>query len=65
VQEAVSAYTLGAAASIGQAHQQGRIAPGYLADLIAIDRDIFTIDPGEIADTQVELTMVGGRVVLG
>lgn len=65
VAEAVHAYTLGAAAAIGQAHQQGRIAPGYLADLIAIDRDIFTCDPAAIAATKVEMTIVGGEVVHG
>lgn len=65
VAEAVRAYTLDAAAAIGQAHQQGRIAPGYLADLIALDRDIFTCDPAAIAGVQVEMTMVGGRVAAG
>ncbi len=65
VADAVHAYTLGPAAAIGQAHQQGRIAPGYLADLIAIDRDIFRSDPAAIAETTVEMTMVGGKVVYG
>lgn len=63
VQEAVWAYTLGATAAIGQARRQGRIAPGYLADMIVLDRDIFTCTPAEIAGTQVEMTILGGRIV--
>ncbi|HEY54580.1 MAG TPA: amidohydrolase [Caldilineae bacterium] len=63
VVEAVEAYTLGAARAIGQSHQQGRIAPGYLADFIVLDRDIFTCDPAEIRDVQVEMTILGGEIV--
>jgi predicted amidohydrolase YtcJ len=42
---------------------EGSIEPGKLADLIMVDRNIFEIDPREIAKTEVVLTMVGGRVV--
>jgi predicted amidohydrolase YtcJ len=63
VEEAVRAYTLGPAQAIGQAHQQGRIAPGYLADLILLDRDIFAIPAPELPHTRVLLTLLGGRVV--
>jgi predicted amidohydrolase YtcJ len=63
VAEAVEAYTLGAARAIGQSHQQGRIAPGYLADFVVLDRDIFTCDPAEVRDTQVEMTILGGEIV--
>ncbi len=63
VQEAVWAYTLGPAAAIGQAHQQGRLAPGYLADLILLDRDIFTIPPDDLPHTRVLLTLLGGEPV--
>ncbi len=63
VTEAVHAYTRGPAIAIGQAHQQGCIAPGYLADLIVLDRDIFTCDPAAIAETKVKMTIVGGKIV--
>ncbi|MCO6453090.1 MAG: amidohydrolase [Caldilineales bacterium] len=65
VAESVRAYTVDAAATIGQAHQQGRIAPGYLADVIVLDRDIFTCAPDEIANAAVEMTVIGGRIVHG
>lgn len=41
----------------------GRIAPGYLADLVVLGEDLWSIDPSGIAETPVWLTMVDGRVV--
>ncbi len=63
VAEAVESYTLGPAIAIGQEHQQGRLAPGYLADMVVLDRDIFSIPPQEIAKTRVTMTIVGGEIV--
>ena len=63
VAAAVEAYTLGPAIAIGQAHQQGRLAPGYLADFVVLDRDIFIISPQEIANAQATMTVVGGEIV--
>jgi predicted amidohydrolase YtcJ len=39
------------------------IKPGFLADLVVLDRNIFTIDPRRIFDTQVAMTVVNGEVV--
>jgi predicted amidohydrolase YtcJ len=63
VEESVRAYTIGPAIAIGQAHQQGRLAPGYLADLILLDRDIFAVPLGDLPDTRVLLTLLGGKIV--
>ena len=63
VEESVWAYTLGPAIAIGQAHQQGRLAPGYLADLILLDRNIFTISAAELPETRVLLTLLHGSIV--
>ncbi len=63
VAEAVWGYTMGPAHASGQVSQQGSLTPGKLADLIALDRDIFTIPPEEIPDTQVWLTVFDGQVV--
>ncbi len=41
----------------------GTLAPGMLADLALIDRDITRVPPETIRDAKVMLTMVGGRVV--
>lgn len=45
--------------------RRGRIAPGYLADLIVPDRDFFSCPEDDIPDITSELTMVGGKVVYG
>lgn len=63
VAEAVTGYTLGAAYAECWEDQIGSITPGKWADFILPDRDIFEIDPMQIVQTQVRLTVVGGEVV--
>jgi len=43
--------------------RRGRIAAGYLADLVVPDRDFFACAEGDIPDITSDLTMVGGRIV--
>ena len=63
VEETVRAYTAGSAYAEFQEHVKGTIAPGKLADLVLLSRDIFKIDAKEIENVKVVLTMVDGRVV--
>lgn len=49
----------------GDEGRRGRIAPGYLADLIVPDADYFTVPEAQISHLASDLTMVGGRVVWG
>jgi predicted amidohydrolase YtcJ len=42
---------------------KGSITAGKLADLVLLSQDIFKIDPKEIENVKVVLTMVDGRVV--
>ena len=65
VAEAVHGFTLGAAYASYDENRKGSLTPGKLADLIVLDRDIFEIDPMEIAETQVLATMVDGQLVAG
>jgi hypothetical protein len=60
VQEALEAYTLGAAYASGTEDHSGKLAAGYLADMVMLDRDPFGIAPDEIHDLKVMGTMVGG-----
>jgi len=60
VEQAVRAYTAGAAFASGEEALKGRLAPGYLADCVVLDRDIFLGPPMEILDTRVEATFVAG-----
>jgi hypothetical protein len=63
VAEAVAGYTLGPAYASGQLDRLGSIAPGKLADVVVLDRDIFAVPPAEIAGTQPALTIFDGAVV--
>ncbi|MBN1564091.1 MAG: amidohydrolase [Anaerolineae bacterium] len=54
------AFTQGPAYAAGMEHDLGMLAPGFLADLVVLDRDLYTIAPDEILDTQILGTMIGG-----
>ncbi|WP_250303006.1 amidohydrolase [Streptomyces sp. A 4/2] len=59
---AVAAYTAGSA-HVNGLDDTGSLLPGHLADLVVLDRDIFTRPPEEIAEAQVLRTYVGGTLV--
>lgn len=63
LEDAIKAYTLGAAYAGHREQTEGSLEPGKVADLIVISQDIFKIEPTEIGKTEVLLTMVGGKVV--
>ncbi|MCQ2548322.1 MAG: amidohydrolase [Clostridia bacterium] len=63
VETAIDAYTLGSAYGEFMEDKLGRIKEGYLADMILLDRDIFTVDPMEIKDILPVLTMVNGSLM--
>ena len=65
VEQAVRAYTLGAAYASGEEQIKGSLVPGKLADLVVLSHDIFEIDPQQIAEARVEMTVLDGRVVYG
>ena len=41
----------------------GRLEQGKYADLVVLSEDLFQIDPLEIPNVQVDLTMVNGEIV--
>jgi predicted amidohydrolase YtcJ len=63
VDKAVYGFTLGAAYASYEETHKGSLTPGKLADLIVLDRDIFSIEPMEIAEAQVLATMIDGQFV--
>ena len=63
VEDAVRGYTTAPAAFYGQSREMGTLTPGKRADMTVLDRDIFGVDPMEIADTRVEMTIFDGRIV--
>ena len=65
VAEAVWGFTMGPAYVSGRSHELGSITPGKLADLVVLDRDILAMEPMEIAETEVVMTVLDGEVVYG
>lgn len=63
VLEAVRAYTHGPAYAARMEDRLGRLAPGYLADLLVLDEDPFTCDPAQLRHIRSLATMVGGEWV--
>lgn len=63
LEDAIKAYTLGAAFAGHREITEGSIEAGKLADLIILSQDLFKIKPDQISRTEVSLTMVGGKVV--
>ncbi|HUY45743.1 MAG TPA: amidohydrolase [Streptosporangiaceae bacterium] len=60
--EALAAYTAGSA-YVNNLDETGAIAPGYLADLVVLDRDPFAGPAAEIAAATAALTFVEGQRV--
>ncbi|HZA98989.1 MAG TPA: amidohydrolase [Gemmatimonadales bacterium] len=63
VEEALRAYTTSNAYGVFAEKNRGKLAPGYLADFVVLDRDLTRVPPETIADAQVVTTVVGGKVV--
>ena len=63
VEEALRAYTLGAAYAAFQENDKGTIAPGKLADVVVLSDDLLGIPAERIEDVHVKFTIVGGSVV--
>ncbi|MDN3481261.1 amidohydrolase [Arthrobacter sp. APC 3897] len=63
VRQAVAAFTRHPAAAMGLQDRTGMLAPGLSADFIVLDRNIFTVDPGQIHAVQVQETWFEGRLV--
>lgn len=63
ISEALAAYTTGGAYAVAEEKSLGRIAVGYFADFVILDRDILAIPPTEISQIQAKATYVNGDQV--
>jgi predicted amidohydrolase YtcJ len=63
VEEALQATCVNPAWLARDERRRGRLRPGFLADLVVLDRDPLACSPEELADVHVVATMVGGRWV--
>jgi len=61
--EALRSYTIENAYAAFEEDRKGTLKPGMLADVTILSRDILTIPDDEILKTEVDYTIVGGKVV--
>ena len=61
--QALYAYTQGSAYAEFAEKHKGKLAPGFDADFVVVDRDIYRIRPSSILETQVRQTWVAGQQV--
>ena len=63
VEQALHACTVAPAWLAGDERRRGKLLPGFLADLVVLDRDPVACEADELRDVEVVATMVGGRWV--
>lgn len=62
VEEAIRCYTMESAYSVFQENTLGSLTVGKRADFVVLSDNIMEIDPNDIKDVEVEMTVVGGIV---
>ncbi|MBA2502676.1 MAG: amidohydrolase [Pyrinomonadaceae bacterium] len=63
IQDAIRCYTVESAYASFEEKEKGQIAPGMLADLVVHSRDLLTIKPQEILQTEAVMTIFDGKVI--
>jgi predicted amidohydrolase YtcJ len=63
VHEALKAYTINNAIAAFEGDIRGSLKPGKLADITVCDLNLMEIDPADILDMNVEMTIVDGEIV--
>ncbi len=63
LEEALRAYTVDAAYASFEEDLKGTLAPGLLADIVVLDRDLTAMPPESIREARIQYTIVGGEVV--
>jgi len=62
-EEALRSYTINGAYAAFQEDILGSLTPEKLADITVLSKDIMTVPEGEILETEVLYTIVGGKIV--
>jgi len=63
VEQTLGATILAPAWLARDERHRGKLVPGFLADLVVLDRDPLAVPPEELPEVQVVATMLGGRWV--
>src|SRR6266849_934832 len=61
--QAIAAYTTGAAFAEFEEKEKGKLVPGMLADFVVLDRDVTAASPEKVLGTKVLRTVLGGKTV--
>ena len=62
VKEAIESYTINGAKLLRMEDKIGSLEVGKLADLIVVDQNIFEVEPENIHETRVLMTMMDGKI---
>jgi predicted amidohydrolase YtcJ len=62
-EEALASYTINNAYAAFEEDSKGSIAPGKLADIVVLSKDIMTVPEAEIPEAVVDVTILGGEVL--
>jgi predicted amidohydrolase YtcJ len=63
VEDAIRNYTAEGAYASFEEHDKGQLAAGMLADLVVHTKDLLTVAPKEILQTEPELVVFSGRII--
>jgi predicted amidohydrolase YtcJ len=63
IEDAIRNYTAEGAYATFEERQKGQVVAGMLADLVVHSKDLLTIPPREILQTEADITVFDGRVV--
>ncbi len=56
-------YTIEAARVMWMDKEIGSLEPGKFADMVLVDRDVFTVSPESLSESKIEWTMFKGQVI--
>lgn len=63
IREAIAGFTSGPAYASGREDLSGKIAPGYQADMVILDRDPAALPPSKVTEAKVDGTIFDGEFV--
>lgn len=61
--EILRSYTYGSAYGVRRETELGTLEPGKFADLVVLDKNLFDVDPSEILNCSVLMTIMDGKII--
>ena len=63
IRQALEMYTVNGAYALFEDKQKGMLAPGYLADIVVLDRDLMAVPKAQLEQACVTVTIKSGSVL--